>query len=212
MEPGSAGGSARREHERRRTARERALRQRHPRVGGLLFALGRAPAHERFWELGAEGEKRAATRLEGLLTGTGVILLHDRRIPGTRANIDHLAVGAGGVTVIDTKRLAGRVEVRGRGARAELRVAGRRRSGLLDGMERQLAAVRAAVGDVDVRAALCFVDTAGLPLLGRLEPRGVLVDGPRAVARLAARPGGLEPPAVSTVAARLDSALPPATT
>jgi Nuclease-related domain len=206
----SPGASARREHARRRTARERALRERHPRIGGVLFALEQAPAHERAWERGAEGEERAAARLERLLAGSGVVLLHDRRMPGTRANIDHLAVGPGGLTVIDTKRLTGRVDVRGRGDDAELRVAGRRRSKLLDGAERQLAAVRAVAVGIDVRAALCFVETSGLPLLRRLEPRGILIDGPRGVARLAARSGQLEPAAVRDLVARLDRELPPA--
>jgi hypothetical protein len=36
------------------------------------------------------------------------VLLHDRRIPGTRANIDHLAVTPTGVYVIDTKKYQGR--------------------------------------------------------------------------------------------------------
>jgi hypothetical protein len=165
MESESAGASARREYERRRDARERALRGRHPRIGPLLFALGRTPAHERAWLRGADGEERAAARLGRLLSGTPVVLLHDRRLPGSRANLDHLAVGPGGITVVDTKRLAGSVEVRGRGERAQLRVGGRDRSKLLEGALRQRAAVGAAVGGIDVRAALCFVETSGLPRL-----------------------------------------------
>jgi hypothetical protein len=206
-----AGASARQEHARRRAARERALHERHPRIGGLLFALGRTPAHEQAWERGAEGEERAAARLERLLAGTGVVLMHDRRMPGARANIDHLAVGPGGLTVIDTKRLTGRVEVRGRGEHAELRVGGRRRSKLLDGAQRQLAAVMAAAPGVDVRAALCFVETSGLPVLRRLEPRGILVDGPRAVARLARRPGPLGERDIGDLVALLDRRFPSAT-
>jgi hypothetical protein len=206
----SAGSSARREHARRRAARERALRDRHPRLGGLLVALSTPPAHERAWGRGAEGEERAAARLQRLLLGTGVLLLHDRRLPGSRANVDHLAIGPGGVTVIDTKRLSGKVEVRGRGPRAQLRVGGRDRTNLLEGIERQVAAVTAVVGAVDVRAALCFVESEGLPLLRRLEPRGVLVDGTRSVAKLAARPGGLSPAAIDTLVSALATALPPA--
>jgi len=40
--------------------------------------------------------------------------LHDRRVPGTKANIDHVAVGAGAVWVIDAKRYQGLVEHRDR--------------------------------------------------------------------------------------------------
>jgi hypothetical protein len=206
----SAGASARREHDRRRAARERAARERHPLVGGLLLRLIAAPAHERAWERGAEGEERAGARLERLLAGSGVILLHDRRLTGSRANIDHLAVGPGGVTVIDTKRLAGKVEVRGRGQRAQLRVGGRDRTKLLDGVERQLAMVKSAVRGVEVRAALCFVDPDGLPWLGRLEPRGVLVDSTRGVAKLAKRPGPLDITAIHETATALAARFAPA--
>lgn len=210
MGSNSAGASARKEHERRRMARERATRERHPRIGGLLIALGRAPAHERAWQRGAEGEERAAARLERLLSGCGVVLLHDRQIPGSRANIDHLAIGPGGITVIDTKRLGGRVEVHGRGEHAKLRVGRRDRSKLLDGAQRQLVAVSAVADGIDVRGALCFVETSGLPLLGRLWPRGILIDGPRGVARLSRRPGTLDAAGIDSLVATLDRRFPTA--
>ncbi len=210
MDPDTPGASARHEHERRRGSRERALRERHPRIGGLLLALAGPPAHERSWERGAEGEERAGARLEQLLSDTGVRLLHDRRMPGSRANIDHIAVGPGGVTVIDTKRLVGKVEVRGRGGRAELRVGGRDRSKLLDGAERQLAAVSAVALGIEVRAALCFVDPSGLPCIGRLQPRGILVDGTRGVARLAKRPGSLGSSAIRELVELLNREFPAA--
>jgi hypothetical protein len=203
----AAGASARREHERRRAARERALRERHPRIGGLLLRLGGPPAHESAWERGAEGEERVAARLEQLLAGSGVVLMHDRRLPGSRANIDHLAIGPGGITVIDTKRLTGKVEVRGHGERAALKVGGRDRSKLLDGVQRQLAAVACAAPGVDVRAALCFVDPGGLPLRA-LRPRAILVDSTRGVAKLAKRAGRLDPLAIGELIQRLDRELP----
>jgi hypothetical protein len=133
-----------------------------------------------------------------------VVLLHDRAMPGSRANIDHLAVGPGGITVIDTKRLVGRVEVRGRGERAEFRVGRRDRSKLLEGMAHQVAAVRVAADGIDVRAALCFVETAGLPLLRQLRARGILIDGPRGVARLAKRRGPFDTAAIDELVAKLD--------
>jgi hypothetical protein len=115
---------------------------------------------------------------------------------------------AGGITVIDTKRLAGKVEVRGRGERAELRVGRRDRSKLLDGVTRQLTAVSAAAEGVDVRAALCFVETSGLPLLRRLRPRGILLDGPRGVARLAKRAGPLDAAMIEELVARSTAGFP----
>ena len=38
-------------------------------------------------------------------------MLHDRRIPGTRANIDHIAVASSAVWVIDAKRYNGKLAV-----------------------------------------------------------------------------------------------------
>lgn len=186
------------------------MRERHPRIGSLLIALRQAPAHERAWRRGAEGEERAAARLEQLLSGRGVALMHDRQVPGSRTNIDHLAIGAGGITVIDTKRLAGKVSVQGRGERAELRVGGRDRSKLLAGAARQLATVEAVVDGIDVRAALCFVDVGGLPLLRRMSPRGILIDGPRGVARLAKRRGPLDTATIHELTELLDRRFPPA--
>jgi hypothetical protein len=43
------------------------------------------------------------------------LVLHDRAIPGTRSNIDHIAVVPSGVWVIDTKQYRGRVQRRDRG-------------------------------------------------------------------------------------------------
>jgi hypothetical protein len=41
-----------------------------------------------------------------------VIALHDRRVPGTKGNIDHLVVGPAGVYTVDAKRYEGKVERR----------------------------------------------------------------------------------------------------
>jgi hypothetical protein len=46
---GSAGASARREHECRKATRENAVRAKHPRIASLLLALGEAPADEHRW-------------------------------------------------------------------------------------------------------------------------------------------------------------------
>ena len=99
---GKAGASARREHERRKTKREGGVRERHPRIGGVILALRGAPQHESRWAHGAGGEELVAQALAKRCPDIAV--LHDRRIPGSRANIDHIAVAPTGVWVIDTKR------------------------------------------------------------------------------------------------------------
>lgn len=65
------------------------------------------------WSAGAVGEQRTARALVDL--GPGWTVLHDLRVPGSKANIDHVAVGPGGVWVIDSKNYRGRMTVRGTG-------------------------------------------------------------------------------------------------
>jgi nuclease-like protein len=39
------------------------------------------------------------------------VVLHDLAIPGSRANLDHLVIGPGGVFVIDSKQYRGRLQL-----------------------------------------------------------------------------------------------------
>jgi hypothetical protein len=62
------------------------------------------------WRQGAAGERRTARLLAGL-ERQGWVVLHDLAVPGSRANIDHLVVGPGGVFVIDSKQYRGRLRL-----------------------------------------------------------------------------------------------------
>jgi Nuclease-related domain len=62
------------------------------------------------WRRGAAGERRTA-RLLGPLERQGWVVLHDLAIPGSRANLDHLVIGPGGVLVIDSKHYRGRLQL-----------------------------------------------------------------------------------------------------
>jgi hypothetical protein len=79
------------------------------------------PNHLRAWSIGAEGERITGRDLEKLPQGYRV--LHDLRIVGSRANVDHVAIGPTGVWVIESIRLRGKLRVRGE----EVFVGGRRR-------------------------------------------------------------------------------------
>jgi len=140
-------------------------------------------------------------------------------MPRSRANIDHLALGPSGVTVIDAKRYRGRIAVERRGGvmreRTEhLLVGGRERTKLVDGVLAQAEAVRRLLAngchaDVPVRAVLCFVD-GDWPLLGRLEVRGVPVLSPRPTAKLCRAGRSLDASAVQALARDLARLLPAA--
>lgn len=218
---GRPGASALREYERRHQRREQHARDS---LGGLGVFLSRVidePASTRVWKQGGKGEVRAGARLEKHLEGTGVRLLHDRRIPGHgHANIDHLAIGPGGVTVIDTKTHHGKVKLDRVGGlfaprRTVLLINRRDQTRLIDGVERQVAYVRTALsrageGEIDVRGALCFPDPDGLPLLRQLVVRDTVIDGPKPVAKLAARPGPLGAGTVDRLFRALGASFPPA--
>jgi hypothetical protein len=91
-----------------------------PRLGLVLGGLAAAAAGWglRFrpspdavaWRRGAAGERRTA-RLLDPLERHGWAVLHDLAVPGSRANIDHLVIGPGGVFVVDSKQYRGRLRL-----------------------------------------------------------------------------------------------------
>lgn len=62
------------------------------------------------WDRGAAGEELTA-RILAPLTSLGWTILHDRRLPGSGANVDHLAIAGDDIYVIDTKAWRGRVKL-----------------------------------------------------------------------------------------------------
>lgn len=189
-----AGRSARRESARSRERRELAGER--SRLAAALIGRSaeerRRLSRELRWDTGARGEEVLAEALAGRCPA--VPILHDRRMPGSRANIDHIAVAASGVYVIDAKRYRGKIEVRSPlfGA-ARLMIAGHDRTKLLDGLAGQVAAVTDALLDlapsVPVYGCLCFLAPegfladSGLPVLRTLKVNGVPLYYPRRLAR-----------------------------
>lgn len=111
----------------------------------MILALSDEPQHQRAWSRGRQGEEAVAEALERRTAEGSTVLLHDRRMPGGRENVDHIAVAPSGVYVIDTKDLTGKVAVRTPVfGQPKLLVAGRDRTKLVAGPERQVAVVREA--------------------------------------------------------------------
>jgi hypothetical protein len=204
----SAGASARNEYERRHQRRERQIEQRWGRLARAIKFLSDDPQSTKAWAKGSEGERRLAAHLLETV-GARAILLHDLKVPGTRANIDHLAIAASGVWVIDTKRYTGKVERRDRGGLFKtdqrLYVAGRDRTRLIDGLGWQVRTVRDALrgADVPITAALCFVDAEWRLLSRPFELEGVWVTWPKKLSAMIAAPGPLASDEIGHVAGRL---------
>ena len=214
--PGVAGSSARREHERRVAAREARIRTKHPKLGGLILALSEDPQTTKAWATGAAGEERLGRRLDAA-AGPLVKVLHDRGIPRSRANLDHLVVCPTGVFVVDAKRYNGRPHRVVEGGlftpRTEKLLVGRRDcTKLVDAGLKQAALVRDALGDdtVVVRSVLCFVEADWPLLAGDFKVRDVLVTWPKKLVSTVARPGPLTEEQVIALFGRLATAFPPA--
>ena len=210
---GVAGASARREHDRRKAGRERRAWEKHPRLGGFLLALNGTPQHVSRWADGAEGEELVAAALASRCNDR-VVLMHDRRLPGRRANIDHIAIAPSGVWVIDTKRYKGRVEVsKPMFGEATLRIGGRDRTKLVDGLTAQVAAVEPVVHAIDsavaVHGCFCFVD-AHLPLLGTRVITGFECLRRKALAKRLNAAGQVPAEVSASLARVLAEAFPPA--
>jgi hypothetical protein len=208
---GTAGGSARREHDRRKARREADLRARRPRIGGLLLAFDDAP--ERRWAHGAQGEELVAEALANR-GAPSVAVLHDRRMPGSRANIDHLVVAPSGIWVVDTKRYKGKIKIAKPLIGApKLEIGGRDRTKLVDGLAKQVEAVETAVAQVapgtTVHGAFCFVE-GDLPLLGTPEIRGFPLLNRRGLAKRLDAAGPLATDVIATAAAALADRFPSA--
>ncbi|HEX4484590.1 MAG TPA: nuclease-related domain-containing protein [Solirubrobacteraceae bacterium] len=215
LDRGHPGASAAREHRRRRANREARTRRRHPLLGGLLLAISNSPQHERAWQTGRRGEERVGLSLERRTANGPAIVLHDRRMPGGYGNVDHLAIAPRGVFVIDAKAVKGKVRIaQPLFGKPKLMVAGRNRTKLVDGLDRQVDAVRRALveggcGDVPVHGVLCFTK-ADLPLLGICQIRGHRLHYCRATARKLNRSGPYEKDAIDRIARQLAVAFPAA--
>lgn len=187
-EDGAAGSSARREYERRKAKDEERLRQKWGKLGGIAVALSDEKQSTTAWVTGAVGEERLGARLDSIVSES-VAVLHDRRIPRSKANIDHIAVTTAGIWVIDAKRYKGRPELKIEGGLLRPRVekvlvGGRDCTKLVDGALKQVELVRQVVGELPVTGALCFVE-ADWPLIGgAFTSRGVHALWPKRLAKL----------------------------
>ncbi|HEU5044305.1 MAG TPA: nuclease-related domain-containing protein [Nocardioidaceae bacterium] len=218
IDPGTPGGSLEREYERRRKGREERVRGRFPRAGGLLLALTGEPEATKAFARGAEGERRLAARLEQLC-GEEVLFLHNRRRgrSSRSGDIDHIAVAASGVYVVDAKNYKdAKVSVRRTGGllrpvREQLIVRGRDKTHLAGSLNKQYVAVVDAMEEdpAPVTALFCFVD-AELPVFQTLKVGGVPVLTPRKTAMLLRRPGPYDEERRRAIWKSLARRLPPA--
>jgi hypothetical protein len=158
------------------------------------------------------GEKSVAESLERRTAGGRAVILENRRMPGGQGDIDLVAVAPAGVYVIDVKAIEGKVRVVSPPVgESKLLVNGRDQRKWIDGLDRQVAEVRDALGtdqhDVAIHGVLCFT-LAHLPPLGTLTIRGHLLLHRKTLVKRLNAGGPLAPAAIGTLASRLAAALP----
>ncbi len=209
---GVAGGSARREYERRLAAREARVKGRAGTfLGSAILALTDEPQSTRAWARGASGEQKLGNVLSQI---EGVRVLHDRAVPGTRGNIDHIVISCAGVFVVDAKHYKGEIHIRDCGGllRSDHRlfIGDRDRSDLARNMAWQVAAVERALSGtraVRVSAVLCFVDGEWPLLFPPKVFEGVHLTGLRSIKKLVTSSPVLEPGEVEELTGVLASRL-----
>lgn len=152
----------------------------------IIFAAGAAFY---FWPnrqttdaylIGAVGEERVGRELAKL--PHGYYVFHDIKIPGSKANIDHLVIGPTGVFIVETKAVTGKVTLQA----GSVYLNGRKRN-YVEQAWREAVAVQKSISELaanqalDVHPLLCFT-RAELPIF-QTDIEGVALLGPKGVRR-----------------------------
>lgn len=213
---GTPGASARKEFDRRHAKHEQQIEEKWGtgRLGRMAKFLSDEPQSTTAWAKGAHGEQRVAEILSERLAENAV-LLHDRKVPKTKGNIDHIAIAPSGVWIIDAKKYTGKVEKRDVGGffKTDLRlyVGGRDRSKSVDGLQWQVDAVRTVLEDeaIPVHPALSFVGAEWPMFFAKpFQLKGVWISWPGKLADLVLGDGPLAIDEVDRVARLLSHRLP----
>ncbi|NJC21433.1 hypothetical protein BJ994_000509 [Arthrobacter pigmenti] len=148
-------------------------RQAGERVERLRQQLQQAERAQRAWEAGALGEALVAERLREL-EDDGWFFLHDVHWPGRpKANLDHIAIGPGGVVVIDAKNWTGIVQLH----HGELRQNGYRRTSTVDSVLEQAGAVAVLLEPQHRQSVSGWLCLVGQPELRGTTKNGVRIQG-----------------------------------
>lgn len=214
---GTGGGSAEKTYRSRHLRREQKLDAKWGSLAGVVKFLADDPQSIRAWREGADGERRLAKHLAREV-GDSAVILNDRKVPGTKGNIDHLVISSCGVWVIDAKNYQGRIQRRDVGGwfkvDERLYVRGRDRTKLAKNLGWQVDAVCKALGDEDVpiHPVLCFTNADWSLFAKPFRIEGVLVAWAAALAKMIKAPGALDRDTVERLAEvlgdRLQAAVP----
>lgn len=138
------------------------------------------------WKKGAIGEEGVAQVLERLCLTYGWHVLHDRAIPKSSANIDHILVTNRGCFVIDSKHMSGKIDIEYPGTLLTpkppvLKIAGRSRMSLVNDAKKYTQRVEAALNSAKIAlpvfGMLAFFNAEFPIFLKPVEIEGILING-----------------------------------
>jgi hypothetical protein len=205
---GTAGISAAKQYE-RRAAREQ--RDSTPASPPSRSAVA--------WAKGAAGEERLGQHLSEHLSDIAHVL-HDRKVPKTKGNIDHLVIAPSGIWIVDAKNYNGKVEHRHVGGlftgEDRLYVNGRNQTKLVEGLDWQRDAVHAVIepigfGAVPIHRALCFTNSSWGIRIHAIRINGAIVTWAKDLIDQIREPGQVGPELITLLAHELSSKLPAST-
>ena len=167
----------------------------------------------------SDRDRRSNARLE-IDRDEGIVILNDRRVPGSRSQIKLIAVAPAGVFVIDAKDVKGLVHTKRPGPLSalgpnELHVGRRNCTEMVGAVTQQVEAVRDALStkpwasDVPVHAILCLT-RAQWGFASPLELGDVWIGWPQLVSPKVRSPAIMDSPMVNEVSLVLADRLPSA--
>jgi hypothetical protein len=196
-------------------------RRANPAGGTSALAIGQSRRSSN-WVKGAAGEYLMAKELHSALSGIAIVL-NDRAVPSSHANIDHIVIASSGVWIIDSKLRKGLIRVKNAGSllsgAQKLMVGDRDESVCTEKIYSQVIPIANLLGDprIPIHPALAFIDgdwgssIALRAIRNRpFEMIGVMIAWPKAIIAKISENGPLSKDAVMSIAGKLDSALPPA--
>jgi hypothetical protein len=188
----------------------------------LIIAAGDEPATTRSFAKGATGEQIVGRTLDSISSGKGVVAIHDRRVPRSLANIDHIAVTPSGIFVIDTKHYEGQRVSKGflgsllNPGPPQLFVGRHNCTHLVKKMPAQRNVVAAALeglpeaANVPILPMIVFVNADWGFLARPIDIDGVWVGSPRQMAKAVSAYGPLDAAAKERLVERVAARLRPA--
>jgi len=213
---GTAGSSAAKEYKKRKASYENKIRSEHPVLGEFIARFGDEPHTVKAWKKGQKGEQGVAGVIDELAVGKHWRVLHDRRIPGTKANIDHIVINSAGVWVVDAKNYRGLVRQEHSGGWLgskevhKLYVGDRDCTSLIGGVNWQVSLVNDAIKrQTAVTGVLAFYK-AKWPWIDKpLEINGVVINS-KGLKHILTQPGDLSPSTIDKYASLLAQNFPSA--